>query len=463
MKIVAISACPTGVAHTYMAAEALESAAKKLNVDIKVETQGAGAPENVLTEDDIKSADLVLIAAAKVVDLSRFEGKKLIEVSIEQTVRDAEGVLKDAINNKEVSIFEMAKEHKAKKKSQQVGIYKHLMAGVYLMMPFTIAGGIMIALCFMFGINAGNPSDPSYNVIAGAFNTIGGDVAFGLMIPVLAAGIANSIAGKQGIVSGAVCGMLAKTLGSGFLGGVVGGLFAGYLTAFLIKTIKLPKAIRSMEDLIIIPVLSVFISGFMMIFIIGTPVKMMLDALTNFLNSLGTTNGLVFGALVGAMMASDMGGPINKAVSTFSIGLMSAGVNAPIAACMVAGMTPPLGLALATVLFKKRFTAEERAAGKSCWVLGLSYITEGAIPFAVADPIRVIPSLVLGSAVAAGISMGFGCTSLAPHGGIWIAPIPNVIGNLPMYIVALVAGTVVTCFSVAFLKRKNNYSLSEEE
>lgn len=462
MKIVAISACPTGVAHTYMAAEALECAAKKLGVEIKVETQGAGAPENVLTAQDIEEADLVLIAAAKVVDLGRFNGKKLIEVSIEKTVRNAEEVLKNAIEDKNISIFEMAKEHKDKKKSQQVEIYKHLMAGVYMMMPFTIAGGIMIALCFMFGINAGNPSDPSYNVIAGAFNTIGGDVAFGLMVPVLAAGIANSIAGKQGIVSGAVAGMLSKMLGAGFLGGVVGGLLAGYITLLLIKTIKLPKAIRSMEDLIIVPVLSVFITGFIMIFVVGEPVKFLLDSLTGFLNSLGTTNGLLFGALAGIMMAADMGGPVNKAVSTFSIGLMSAGVNAPIAACMVAGMTPPLGLALATILFKKRFTAEERAAGKSCWILGISYITEGAIPFAVADPIRVIPSLMLGSGVAGAISMAANCTSLAPHGGIWIAPIPNVIGNLPMYIVALVAGTLVTCFSVGFLKRKNNYKLDEE-
>lgn len=462
MKIVAISACPTGVAHTYMAAEALECAAKKIGVEIKVETQGAGAPENVLTKQDIKEADLVLIAAAKVVDLSRFNGKKLIEVSIEKTVRNAEEVLKNAIEDKSISIFEMAKEHKDKKKSQQVGIYKHLMAGVYMMMPFTIAGGIMIALCFMFGINAGNPSDPSYNVIAGAFNTIGGDVAFGLMVPVLAAGIANSIAGKQGIVSGAVAGMLSKMLGAGFLGGVVGGLLAGYITVLLIKTIKLPKAIRSMEDLIIVPVLSVFITGFIMIFVVGEPVKFLLDSLTGFLNSLGTTNGLLFGALAGIMMAADMGGPVNKAVSTFSIGLMSAGINAPIAACMVAGMTPPLGLALATILFKKRFTPEERAAGKSCWILGISYITEGAIPFAVADPIRVIPSLMLGSGVAGAISMAANCTSLAPHGGIWIAPIPNVIGNLPMYIVALVAGTLVTCFSVGFLKRKNNYKLDKE-
>ncbi|PJI10530.1 MULTISPECIES: PTS fructose transporter subunit IIC [Clostridium] len=453
-KIVAISACPTGVAHTYMAAAALEKSAKELGIQIKVETQGASEPENVLTQKDISEADLVLIAAAKKVDLSRFEGKKLVEVSINKVVRDAKAVLEEVINKEDVSIFELAAEHKKKKKAQQVGVYKHLMTGVYTMLPFVIAGGILIALSFAFGIHASDPKDPSYNIIAGALNKIGGDVAFGLMVPVLAAGIAYSIAGKEGIVSGMVAGMLAKLLGAGFLGGLVGGLFAGYLTAFLIKNVKLPKAVASLKTLIIIPLLSVFITGFVMIFVVGTPVKYCLDSLTYFLKGLGTTNGALFGAVCGLMMAADMGGPLNKAISTFCIGLMSTGIYAPIAACMVAGMTPPLGLALATILFKDKFTDEEKEAGKSCWILGLSYITEGAIPFAVADPLRVIPSLMLGSGVAGAISLGFNCTSLAPHGGIWIAPIPNVIGNLPMYIVALVSGTLVTCFCVGLLKKK---------
>lgn len=223
------------------------------------------------------------------------------------------------------------------------------------------------------------------------------------------------------------------------------------------EKIHLPKAIQTLKGLILVPLISVFITGMFMIFIVGEPVKFLLDGLTNYLNSMDSSNGVIFGLIIGAMMASDMGGPINKAISTFSIALMSTGVYAPIAACMVAGMTPPLGLALATVLFKKRFTKEEREAGKSCWVLGLSYITEGAIPFAVADPIRVIPALMLGSAVAGAISLGAGCASLAPHGGIWILPIPNVITNLPMYVLALVAGSIVTCLSVALLKRKNNY------
>lgn len=453
-KIVAISACPTGVAHTYMAAEALEKSAKELEIQIKVETQGASAPENVLTTKDIEEADIVLIAAAKKIDLSRFNGKKLVEVSINKVVRDAKKVLQEVIDDENISIFKLATEDKEKKKAQEVGIYKHLMMGVYTMLPFVVAGGILIALSFAFGIHAGDPKDPSYNIIAGALSKIGGDVAFGLMVPVLAAGIAYSIAGKEGIVSGMVAGMLAKLLGAGFLGGLVGGLLAGYLTAFLLEKVKLPKSVASLKTLIIVPILSVGITGFIMIFVIGTPIKYCLDSLTYFLNGLGTTNGVLFGALCGLLMASDMGGPLNKAISTFCIGLMSAGVYAPIAACMVAGMTPPLGLALATIIFKDKFTQEEREAGKSCWVLGLSYITEGAIPFAVADPIRVIPSLMIGSGVAGAISLGSNCTSLAPHGGIWIAPIPNVIGNLPMYIVALVAGTIATCFCVGLLKKK---------
>lgn len=456
MNIVGITACPTGIAHTYMAAEALEKTGTELGHTVKIETQGIET-ENELTAAEIAAADLVIIACAKHVDLSRFAGKRMIEVAIDRAVKHPGKVIEDAIEGKNTDVFQLAAEDKEKKKEQQTGLYQHLMTGVNFMLPFVIAGGILIACSFMFGIRAGDPNDPSYNAIAGAFSAIGGDAAFGLMVPVLAAGIAYSIAGRQGICPGMVAGLLAKNIGAGFLGGLLGALFAGYLTVLLLEKIRMPKAVQTLKGLIIVPLIATAITGFFMIFVIGQPVKFLLDALTVFLNSLGTTNGVLFGALIGVMMASDMGGPINKAISTFCIGLMSTGVYAPIAACMVAGMTPPLGLALATVLFKNKFTAEEREAGKSCWVLGLSYITEGAIPFAVADPARVIPSLMVGSGIAAAISLGANCTSLAPHGGIWIAPIPNVIGNLPMYILALVAGSLATCFCVAFLKRKNVY------
>lgn len=456
MKIVGITACPTGIAHTYMAAEALTKAAQEMGHEIKIETQGVEV-ENILSDNDIQSADIVIIACQKTVDLSRFEGKRVTKIPIERAVKNPQKVIQDAIDGKNISIFELAKEDKAKKKAQQTGIYKHLMSGVNFMLPFVISGGILIAFSFMFGIKASDPNDPSFNVIAKALSDIGGGAAFGMMVPMLAAGIAYSIAGKQGMCSGMVAGVIAKSIGAGFLGGLIGAIFAGYLTKTLMEKIHLPKAIQTLKGLILVPLISVFITGMFMIFIVGEPVKFLLDGLTNYLNSMDSSNGVIFGLIIGAMMASDMGGPINKAISTFSIALMSTGVYAPIAACMVAGMTPPLGLALATVLFKKRFTKEEREAGKSCWVLGLSYITEGAIPFAVADPIRVIPALMLGSAVAGAISLGAGCASLAPHGGIWILPIPNVITNLPMYVLALVAGSIVTCLSVALLKRKNNY------
>jgi len=456
MKVVGIAACPTGIAHTYMAAEGLEKAGRELGHEVKIETQGVETG-NILTAEDIQEADIVVIAASKQVDLERFDGKRVVEVSIEQAVKNPKKVLENAIEGKNTSIFQLAAEEKEKKKSQQTGLYRHLMSGVNYMLPFVIAGGILIAFSFMFGIHAGDPKDPSYNVFAEAFGKIGGGAAFGMMVPMLAAGIAYSIAGKQGMCPGVVAGVLAKDIGAGFLGGLIGALFAGYLTVWLMKTIKMPKSVETLKGLILVPLLATGITGFFMLFVVGKPVKYLLDSLTLFLNSLDATQGILFGALIGIMMASDMGGPINKSISTFSIALMSSGVYGPIAACMVAGMTPPLGLALATVLFKKKFTLEEREAGKSCWVLGLSYITEGAIPFAVADPIRVIPSLMAGSAVAAAISLSANCTSLAPHGGVWILPIPNVIGNLPMYVLALASGMVVTCLTVAILKWKNNY------
>lgn len=456
-KLVAITACPTGIAHTYMAAEALEKAAKELGVIIHIETQGAIGADNVLTENDIKEADAVIIAAGKKVSRDRFAGKKVIEVPVENALKDGKAVIQMALNAKEDSIYELAQQHKEKQQAQKVGVYKHLMTGVNYMIPLVVAGGILIALSFAFGIHAGDPKDPSYNPIAQALGNIGGDAAFGLMIPVLAAGIAYSIADKGAIAAGLAAGMLAKMTGAGFLGGIIGGLLAGYITAFVIKHVQVPKVLENLKPILIVPLLSVSIVGFLMIFIIGVPIKAALDWLTLWLNTLQGVNATLLGLIIGLMMAFDMGGPVNKAISTFSIGLMSAGVYAPIAACMIAGMTPPLGLALATVLFKKKFTGEEREAGKAAWVLGASYITEGAIPFAVADPFRVIPSIMCGSAVAGAISMAFNVTSKAPHGGIWIFPIPNVIGNLGAYAAAIVAGTIVTALVVGFMKRKNNY------
>ena len=445
MKIVCITACPTGIAHTFMAAESLEKTAKKLNYEIKVETQGIKV-ENELTADDIKDADVVILAVDKKVGMDRFKGKPVLKVSTKDAIKDPEKIIQQALNGEGIFVYSNDKRENGNNSSEKKGIYGHLMTGVNFMLPFVIAGGILIAFSFAFGIYSEHP-------LAVAFSRIGGDMAFSMMVPVLAAGIAYSIAGKSGIASGMIAGLLADADGSGFLGGLVGGLFAGYLTYYLINKIKVHKSVEQLYNLIAVPVVSVMITGFAMIYVIGIPIEFLLNTMTNFLNGLDTTSGVLFGLLIGIMMAADMGGPINKAISTFCIGLMSTGVNAPIAACMAAGMTPPLGLALATLLFKNKFTDEERTAGKSCWVLGASYITEGAIPFAVSDPFRVIPSLMAGSAVAGAISLGAGVTSLAPHGGIWVMFVPNVIGNLGMYLVAIAAGTIVTATCVGLFKK----------
>lgn len=450
MNIVGITACPTGIAHTYMSAEKLEVTAASMGHKAKIETQGAKT-ENELTAEEISAADAIILAIDKDIDMSRFAGKKVKRVSTGRAIKEPELVIEEALN--EEGTVKISASSKGEDKPQKAGIYNHFMNGVNYMLPFVIAGGIIIALSFAFGITASDPKSDDYNVLAGALSTIGGGTAFAMMVPALGAGIASSIAGKAGFAPGIVAGLLAANGGSGFLGGMIGGLLAGYATDFLANKINIKKQFAAIYQLIVVPLVSILVIGLAMVFLIDKPIAWVLDALTSWLNGLGNTSGLMFGLLIGVMMAADMGGPINKSISTFSIGLMSAGVNAPIAACMAAGMTPPLGLALATILFKNKFTREERTSGQSCWILGASYITEGAIPFAVADPIRVIPSLMLGSATAAGISMAAGVTSMAPHGGIWVMLIPNVMNNLPMYLLAIVAGTIVTAVAVGLLKK----------
>lgn len=450
MKIIGITACPTGIAHTYMSAEKLEVTARDLGYEAKFETQGART-ENVLTAEEIKSADAIILAVDKDIDTSRFAGRKIKRVSTSRAIKEPEKVIEETLAN--VGTIEISADKKNDSQERKSGIYNHFMNGVNYMLPFVIAGGIIIALSFAFGITASDPKSDDYNALAGALSTIGGGTAFAMMVPALGAGIASSIAGKAGFAPGIVAGLLAANGGSGFLGGMIGGLLAGYLTDILANKVNVKQQLAAIYQLIVVPLVSILIIGLAMVFLIDKPIAWVLDALTGWLNGLGNTSGLMFGLLIGIMMAADMGGPINKSISTFSIGLMSAGVNAPIAACMAAGMTPPLGLALATLLFKNKFTKEERTSGQSCWILGASYITEGAIPFAVADPIRVIPSLMLGSATAAGISMAAGVTSMAPHGGIWVMLIPNVMNNLPMYLLAIVAGTLVTAIAVGLLKK----------
>lgn len=446
--IVGVSSCPTGIAHTNMAAEKLEQVGKSLGYDVKIETQGV-TTENKLAADEIKRADTIILAIDKDIDMARFDGLDVKIVSTSKAIKDAESVINDAIGN----VGMKAVSAKQSDSGNKAGIYNHFMNGVNWMLPLVIAGGILIACSFAFGIHAADPNDPSFNPFAQALSTIGGDTAFKLMVPALAAGIASSIAGRAGFASGIVAGTMAAAGGSGFLGGMIGGLLAGYLTQFLVEKVNVHEKIKALYHLIAVPLVSVAVVGLSMYYIIDKPIAFVLNALTGWLNSLGSTSGVLFGLLIGIMMAADMGGPINKSISTFSIGLMSAGVYAPIAACMAAGMVPPLGIALASVLFKNKFTDEERVSAQSCWILGASYITEGAIPFAVADPLRVIPSLMAGSAVTAAISMGFNVTSLAPHGGIWILPIPNVLNHPLIYLAAIIAGMVVTALCLGFLKK----------
>lgn len=454
MKIVGVTSCPTGIAHTYLSAEKLEKAAKALGYDVKIETQGAKT-ENELTAEDIKGADAIILAVDRAIDKSRFAGRKVKEVATARAIKEPEQVIEEALAGTGLATISGEASEQSDAGAKKPSLYNHFMNGVNMMLPFVIAGGILIAGSFAFGIKASTPGDPTYNPIAYALNNIGGNAAFFLMIPALAGGIAQSIAGKQGLAVGMVMGLLAKLGGSGFLGGMVGGLIGGYFTKFMVDNLgnKVPKSIAPIYQLIVVPLVSMLVVGIFFSFCIDAPVAWALNALTAWLNSLGTTSGVMFGLLIGIMMAADMGGPINKSISTFSIGLMSAGVNAPVAACMIAGMTPPLGLALATILFKNKFTEEERTNGKSCWVLGASYITEGAIPFAVADPLRVIPSCMAGSAVAAAISLGFGVTSMAPHGGIWVILIPNVISNPLVYFAAIVLGAVITALCVGLIKK----------
>lgn len=469
MNIIAITACPTGVAHTYLAEANLKKNAKKIGINILVETQGAVESEYIFTQEDIKKADIVLIAADKVIDLSRFTGKKVIRVSVTRAAKDAAGLLQDIISGKLTAELQQNASQSPTADSPPAGernkllsqVYVHLITGVNLMIPFVVAGGILIALSFSFGITAATPGDPHFSPLAKMLSDIGGGAAFALMLPILSLGISKSISGNAGIVSGAVGGMLAIHTGSGFLGALLAGFMAGYVTFAIVKYINLPKAIAGLKPILIVPLLSVFITGALMILVIGEPIKLLLEALTAFLANMGNTNAAIMGLMMGMMVAFDMGGPLNKTVCMFAIGLMSTGIYEPIAACMAAGMVPPLGIALATTLFKRKFTDQERETGKITYVLGLSFITEGAIPYAVSDPLRVIPAIVAGSGLAGALSMALGCASHAPHGGVFVMFIPNVITNVLGYLFAIAAGALLTAVILRFIKKDALQTIQE--
>lgn len=447
-KLVAVTSCPTGIAHTYMAAEALQKAAAARQVELKVETRGSSGVENQLTDAEIRGAHAVIIAADTNVDKSRFAGKAIIETHVGDAIKNGAALVDRALAAQAPDLVEQVREIKAERASQATGWYKHLMSGVSYMIPFTVAGGILIALSFIFGIEAFKQE----GTLAANLMTIGGGGAFSFMVPILAGFIAFSIADRPGIAPGMVGGFLAAKVGAGFLGGIVAGFLAGYLTWWLAKSIKLPKTMEGLKPVLILPVISTLVVGLLMIYVLNTPMSAAMKGLQGWLTTLNQGSAVVLGLVLGLMMAFDMGGPVNKAAYTFATGLLATKIYGPMAAVMAAGMTPPLGLALATLLAPRKYTVDEREAGKAAAVLGISFITEGAIPFAAADPLRVIPSIMVGSGITAALSMLFGAELRAPHGGIWIFPIPNVLTNVLLYILAIIIGTVVTAFMVNALK-----------
>lgn len=463
--IVAVTACPTGIAHTYMAAEAIEKKAKELGYQVKVETRGSGGAKNVLTDDEIAKAAGVIVACDTNVPTDRFDGKKVIECQVSDGINKAEELIK-RIASGDAPVFKASGKKEASHSSvggkESVGhqIYKHLMNGVSHMLPFVVGGGILIAIAFLidgFSVDLNSlPADQRANFgtitqAAAMFKGIGG-TAFGFMLPILAGFIAMSIADRPGLAVGFVGGSIAANGTSGFLGALVAGFVAGYIVLLLKKVFsKLPESLDGMKPVLLYPLLGIFLVGVIMQFVVEPPIGALNTAINNGLNGLNGASAVVLGVLLGGMMAIDMGGPVNKAAYVFGTASIAAGNYNIMAAVMIGGMVPPLAIALATIFFKNKFTAEERKAGPTNFIMGLSFITEGAIPFAASDPLHVLPACAVGSAVAGGLSMAFGCTLMAPHGGIFVVP---TIGNPLMYLVALVIGAFIACGLLGLLKKK---------
>ncbi len=456
-QVLAVTACPTGIAHTYMAADALLKKGKELGITIKVETNGSSGVKNELTKEEIKNAKGIIVAADKNVAMERFAGKNVDIVGVKEAIKNPEQLIKNALNQT-APIYHSSKDNTQASnkfaKKPKTGVYKHLMSGVSNMLPFVVGGGILIAFSFMFGINASNPNDPSYNYFAKLLNDIGGGNAFFLMVPVMAGFIGMSIADRPGFAPAMVGGLISLNSGGGFLGGLIGGFLGGYITLLLKKVFnKLPESLDGIKPVLLYPLFGIFITGAIMYLFIVNPIAAINTGISNFLKNLGTGNLILLGALLGAMMSTDMGGPINKAAFTFGIAMIASGQYAPHAAVMAGGMVPPLGIALATTIFRNKFSADERDAGKTCYVMGLSFITEGAIPFAASDPIRVIPSCMIGAAISGALSMAFHIELRAPHDGIFVLPIVN---NPVMYLLAIVIGSVVTAVLLGFIKKPVN-------
>lgn len=449
-RIVAVTACPTGVAHTFMAAEAIEEEAKKRGWWCKVETRGSVGVGNELTPEEVASADVVIVACDIDVNLSKFAGKKMYRTKTGPALKKTAQELDRAFE--EATIYQPASSAStAKSSNEKKGVYQHLLTGVSYMLPMVVAGGLIIALSFAFG---------SFEMVDGVQKLVGeshlaqiGGLAFSLMVPLLAGYIAYSIADRPGLAPGLVGGLLAVSTGAGFLGGIVIGYFAGYLAMLITKYLPLPKTLEALKPILIVPLLATLATGLVMQFIVGTPIAWLMGALTEWLKSMGTANAVLLGALLGGMMCTDMGGPINKVAYAFGTGLISAQVYAPMAAVMAGGMVPPLAMGIATLIARKKFAKAEQESGKASLVLGLCFISEGAIPFAARDPLRVIPCCIIGGAITGGLALAFGSQLMTPHGGLFALAIPGVVKPVGGYLLSILIGSLVAGVGYAVLKQ----------
>ena len=466
-RVLAVTACPTGIAHTYMAAEALEKAGKKMGITIKVETNGSGGIKNALTPEEIEACDGIIVAADKSVEMARFHGKKVLSTKVANGIKIPEELIQKIVDGDAPVYQHAGGEEEAKKNGEKESfgrkMYKHLMNGVSNMLPFTVAGGIFIALAFLIDTLAGQPQDADFGMHTAAaqfFKIIGG-FAFNFMVPVLAGYIGKSIADRPGFLVGLVGGYLANTgsafgsLSEGVPSGFLGALFAGFVGGFLMLGVeklcdKMPKALNGIKPVLVYPLVGLGMIAIIMCLV--NPIMSVLNTgMSNLLESMGGSSKVILGCVLGAMMSIDMGGPLNKAAYVFGSAAIASGNYDIMAAVMIGGMVPPIAIALSTTFFKNRWTEEERKNGPVNYIMGLSFVTEGAIPYAAADPLRVIPSCMIGAAVAGGLSMAFHCTLMAPHGGIFVFA---VVGNWPFYLLALAAGSLVGMLLLAILKKK---------
>lgn len=452
-RVVAVTACPTGVAHTFMAAEAIQAEATRRGWWVKVETRGSVGAGNAITPEEVAAADLVIVAADIEVDLAKFAGKPMYRTStglaLKKTAQELDKAVAEAKPYKAAASGQSNASAEEEKKQGGAGAYRHLLTGVSYMLPMVVAGGLSIALSFAFGITAFK--EPG--TLAAALMQIGGGSAFALMVPVLAGFIAFSIADRPGLTPGLIGGMIATSINAGFLGGIIAGFIAGYAAKLISGKVKLPQSMEALKPILIIPLFASLITGLLMIYVVGKPVAGIMNGLTHWLANMGTANAVLLGAILGGMMCTDMGGPVNKVAYAFGVGLLSSQTYAPMAAIMAAGMVPPLAMGVATLVARRKFNKGQQEGGKAALVLGLCFISEGAIPFAARDPMRVLPCCIVGGAVTGAISMAIGAKLMAPHGGLFVLLIPGAITPVLGYLMAIVIGTAIAGLSYAVLKR----------